>query len=280
MIKKTLVSACLLVAVLSCQTAPDGFITIEGWQPQEVAARYDAEGLWELINGAADTFLSYGFEGVTVQDFTSNGVSVTVSAYDMGTPLNAFGIFRTEAPPDGEVLDIGGGAVVSPPYQGLLRKDRHYVKVDVLEGELDQATGSSLLEAIARALPGADGLPPEFAALPASGMVSGSAQFSGSGLLGLAELDNCVHASYRDDAGEEFRAFVVLVEDEEAADALWTELSAEWTAAEVDGAPMLYREVPYSGLVGLAGGPKGLLGVADCVDLQQLQDRLRFVKAD
>jgi len=270
-----------VVVVVSChKKAPVGFLAIEGWQPMEAPAAYDEAGLWELIDGAADTFLDFGFEGVTVQNYSAEGVVVTISAYDMGTPLNAFGVYRVEAPPDGTALAIGGEAVVSPPYQGLLLKDRFYVKVDAYEGEIDEAVGESLLEAIARALPGADGLPPEFAALPTAGMVVGSARFTKSGLFGLAELEDCVHATYRDDAGVEYRAFVVLTEGEDEADALWGALSASWVEADLDGAPALYREVPYSGLVGLAGGPKGLVGVADCADERQLLDRLRFLQSE
>ncbi len=278
-IKRALTLAAIVVVGLSCQKAPVGFLAIDGWEPQGEATTYDAAGLWELINGAADTFLSYGFEGVTVQNYSAGEVTVTVGAYDMGTPLNAFGIYRTEAPTDVEALAVGTEAVVSPPYQCLLLKDRYYVKIDAYEGEIDDATGRALVEAVAKAIPGNDGLPPEFAALPADGMVVGSAQFTKSGLLGLAELDECVHAVYRDDSGEEFRAFVVLVADEDEADILWTELASTWTESDLDGAPAIFREVPYSGLVGMAGGPKGLVGVADCADEAQMLDRLRFLRS-
>ncbi len=278
-IKRALAVAVVVVVCLSCQKAPVGFLAIDGWAPQGEAATYDAAGLWELINGAADTFLSYGFEGVTVQNYAAGEVTVTVSAYDMGTPLNAFGVYRTEASPDGEALAIGGEAVVSAPYQCLLLKDRYYVKVDVYEGEIGDAAGVSLVEAIARAIAGSDGLPPEFAALPTTGMVVGSAQFTKSGLFGLAELDECLHAAYRDASGEEYRAFVVMSDGEDEADVLWTELAGSWVEANLDGAPALYREVPYSGLVGVAGGPYGLVGVADCADEAQVLERLRFLRA-
>ena len=52
----------LLAAVLSCQATPQGFLTIAGWSPHGEPATYDAAGLWELINGGADIFLSFGFE--------------------------------------------------------------------------------------------------------------------------------------------------------------------------------------------------------------------------
>jgi hypothetical protein len=257
-------------AILSCNGAPGGFLTITGWTPQGEPATYDATGLWELINGAADTFLSYGFEEVTVQQYSSGDVTALISVYDMSRPLNAFGIYRTEAPADETPLSVGTEAVVSPPYQCLLLKDRFYVKVEAYEGEIDQATGESLVAAIADALPGEAGLPPEFAALPTAGMVPGSSQYTKEALFGLAELNECVHAAYTDDNGDEYQAFVVVETAEGAAEDLWKKLAPIWQETDLDGEPVLFREVPYSGLVGVIRSDGGIVGIANAPDEAQL----------
>ena len=101
---KRLFLVSILALVLSCQAAPHGFLTIAGWSPQGEPATYGAEGLWELINGAADTFLDFGFETVTVQKFSAGDVTASIAVYDMGNPLNAFGVYRAEAPVDEPVL--------------------------------------------------------------------------------------------------------------------------------------------------------------------------------
>ena len=257
-----------LAAVLSCHGAARGFLPITGWSPQGEPSTYDAAGLWELINGAADVFLSYGFETVTVQNFSAGDVTASIAVYDMGRPLNAFGIYRIEAPPDEMALPLGTEAVVSPPYQCLLLKDRFYVKVEAYEGELDQSTGESLVAAIADALPGEAALPPEFAALPTDGMVAGSSQYTREGLFGLAELNECVHAAYTDPAGSEYQAFVTLAPD------AWETLASKWQEIELDENPILFREVPYSGLVGVIHSDDLVIGVANAADEEQLLDRL------
>jgi len=269
----------ILAALLSCQATPQGFLSISGWSPNGEPATYDAEGLWELINGAADTFLGYGFESVTVQNFTAGDVTASVAVYDMGKPLNAFGVYRAEAPVDEPVLPVGTEAVVSPPYQCLLLKDRYCVKVEAYEGEIDQATGESLVAAIADALPGEAALPPEFAALPTDGMVLGSAQYTREALYGLAELNECVHAGYTDDAGSEFQAFVMLSTGGTAADDAWQALASRWQEIDLDGEPVLYREVPYSGLVGAIRTEGGIIGVANAADDEQLLSRLERISA-
>jgi hypothetical protein len=192
----------------------------------------------------------------------------------MGRPLNAFGIYRTEAPAEEPSIQVGTEAVVSPPYQCLLLKDRYYVKVEAYEGELDQATGESLIAAIADALPGETTLPPEFEALPTAGMVPGSSQYTREALFGLAELNECVHAAYTDDAGTEFQTFVVLETAEVATNSAWQTLASSWQATELEGDPVLWREVPYSGLVGAVQSNGTIMGVANAADEEQLLARL------
>jgi len=264
----------VLAVLLSCQVAPQAFLSIAGWSPEGEPTTYDVAGLWELINGGADVFLSYGFETVTVQKFSAGDVTVSIAVYDMGRPLNAFGIYRTESPADDTALPVGTEAVVSPPYQCLLLKDRYYVKVDAYEGNIDQATGELLVAAIAEALPGEAGLPSEFTALPTDGMVAGSAQYTREALYGLAELNESVHAAYTDDAGFEYQAFVLLQTDEVTTDDTWQKLASRWQEIDLDGEPVLFREIPYSGLVGVIRSNGKIIGVTNAADEEQLLDRL------
>jgi len=260
-----------LAAVLGCQGAPQGFLEVAGWSPQDQPATYDAAGLWEPINGAADVFLSYGFENVTVQNFSAGDLTVSVAVYDMGRPLNAFGIYRTEAPPDVPPVRAGTEAVVSPPYQCLLLKNRFYVKVEAYDGELDQSTGEALVAAIADALPGEADLPPEFASLPTDGMVAGSIQYTRKGLFSLSELEECVHAEYATVDGSGYQVFVMLQPD------AWNKLASKWQETDLEGDPVLFREVPYSGLVGVIRSNDLVLGVTGAADEAQLLDRLRAI---
>jgi hypothetical protein len=276
---KRLFLVSILALVLSCQAAPHGFLTIAGWSPQGEPATYGAEGLWELINGAADTFLDFGFETVTVQKFSAGDVTASIAVYDMGNPLNAFGVYRAEAPVDEPVLAVGTEAFVSPPYQCLLLKDRYYVKVEAYEGDIDQATGEALVAAIADALPGTAKLPPEFAALPTDGMVVGSSRYTREALYGLAELNECVHAAFTDDEGTEYQAFVMLQSNEAGADDVWQNLAASWQEIDLGGEPVLYREIPYSGLVGVTRSRGEIVGVANSADEEQLLDRLGRIAA-
>jgi hypothetical protein len=262
----------LLSVLVACapSTVTD-FPEIEGWRPETAVTSYDANGLWELINGAAETFMQYGFQGVETAEFARDGTRVAVSIYDMGSALNAYGIYRTELPDAAEPLAIGAQAIVSPPYQALMAKDRFYVKVDVSDGALEGAAGRAVLETIAGSLPGSDGMPDEFAALPKKDRVVGSEQFTREAFLGLRELKRCVSAEY---VGGR-TVFAVLPSAGSDVDATWEELSSKWQAIDADGsAPVLAKKVPYTGLVGVTREGDAIAGIVGAEDETSLLDSL------
>ncbi|NNM04676.1 MAG: hypothetical protein HKO65_06190 [Gemmatimonadetes bacterium] len=260
-----------LVSTSGCSSGGSEFPEVEGWaQPGEVLV-YDADNLWEYINGAAELFVSYGVRSCRTTDLTSGDLTVTVDLYDMGTPLNAYGVFEREA--SGEAVDVSEAvaALVSPPYQALLLKGSTYAKVNVFEGELTMENGTGLLEALAASLPGSATPPAEFGLLPADGMVPGSEAYQAEAFLGLTELTDCVFADYSQEGEESWQGFVVLPE---AAQEVWDGLTGEWSSFESGGSEVLFREVPYRGLVGVTWTDQNLIGVSGAADQDALLARL------
>ncbi len=268
-------TALLLLAVLTITPAfAAEFPAVEGWDPAGEAMTFSPTTLWEHINGAAETFLQYGFQGLATAELSHGDVTVAVGVYDMGSPLNAYGIYRTEAPEDAETQDIGAQAVISPPYQCLLAKDRFYVKVDVYDGELDAETGRAIVTAIAAALPGKDGMPEEFSKLPSKGRIPGSERFTREAFLGLRELTNCVSAEYSESDETDYRVFVMLPQAGEKTDTQWSALAGKWKAVSHDGLPVLTKQVPYTGLVGVTNTTKGVVGTVGGEEEAALLKRL------
>ncbi len=54
---------------------------------------YDGNALWGYMNGAADLYLEYGFNGLRVQEFEVDGIDMKLEIYQMESPEAAFGIF-------------------------------------------------------------------------------------------------------------------------------------------------------------------------------------------
>ena len=269
------------VAVLAavCLAAPlvgqdAGFPEVEGWSSASDVQMYTADNLWEYINGAAELFVEYELETCHTGDLSSGDLVVTVDYYDMGTPLNAFGVYVRERPDPG--IRLGGvtEALISPPYQALLLKGSRYVKVNVFEGELTEENGTALLEAIARALPGPTEYPAELGLLPQAGRIAGSTGFQRDGFLGLAELTDCLYADYSFGESEAWQGFAMLSSAHASADDTWERLAGAWESLEHDGNTVLYRQIPYRGLVGVVRTGQGIVGASGASDQAQLIDRL------
>jgi hypothetical protein len=244
---------------------------VGGWTQAGEVRIYTADTLWEYINGAAMLFVEYGVRTCTTADMSAAGVSVTVDLYEMATPLGAVGVFRRES--SGEGVDLTGAtaAALSPPYQALLVKGNTYAKVNVYEGELTESAGSQLLQGLAASLSGETLMPGEFSLLPEQGRVVGSESYRPGAHLSLEELTECICADYEGSEGETWEGFVVLPS---AASDVWEGLADRWETTEFDGLTVLFREVPYSGLVGVTRTDSGLFGVSGAADETQLGERL------
>jgi len=247
------------------------FPMVEGWSRPGDVLTYDADNLWEYINGAAELFVEFGVQTCRTADLASGDLTVTVDLYDMGSPLNAFGVYERERPGDPVTVPGAASGVVSAPYQALLLKGSTYAKVNAFEGELTDEAGLELLEALAASLPGDTSPPAELSLLPTGGRIAGTEGYKPKAYLGRAELTDCLYAEYSRDGEGSWEGFVVLPE---SAATVWEVLTGSWERTEHGGETVLYTEVPYSGFVGLARRGDLLLGVAEAADRDQMLARL------
>jgi len=270
--KKTIVLV-LLVALAASLGASD-FPKVEGWKAVSEVRTFGPENLWEYINGAAELFLGYDFQVLQSCDISRGDLVVTVDIYDMGTRLNAFGVYKAERPRQNPALAVGVEGIVSPPYQCLLLKDVYYVKVNAYEGEIDEANGKALLAALDKALPGADTYPDELNDLPEDGRIPESEGFVKRGYLGLGELTDCVYAGYQDASDADYQYFTIISGPDDSVESIWRKLGGKWKGKKHKGHPVLFREIPYKGLVGVVLTDKGIFGVTDSKKESEMMKRL------
>jgi hypothetical protein len=133
---------------------------------------YNAENLYEYINGGAEMYLSYGLVGMKGRKYEGEGVpQVTVEVYEMTSSENAFGVYTQSR--DREEFDYGQGSQSFGDFI-LFWKDRYFVIVTVqrasAEGSETIRYFASLLD---RAIEAKGALPGIIGALPSEGLVSG-----------------------------------------------------------------------------------------------------------
>ena len=103
-----------------------------GWKWDEKEMKYDSRTLFKYIDGAAELYLAYGFQNLTVRRFEkSNQPPIIVELYEMASSEDAYGVFSFEH--QDETVGIGQGSEFGG---GLLRfwKGKYFVSV-YAEGE-------------------------------------------------------------------------------------------------------------------------------------------------
>ena len=142
----------------------------------EADQAFDAETIFEYIDGAGEVYRSYNMRLLVARRFHKDGKpDIVVDLFDMGTPEDAFGVFTHDL--DGEDAAIGQGST----YKGGLLsfwKDRYFGSV-YTEAETEETRGLvlELGRRIAAAVPGEGAKPGLLGFLPAEGLDGRKARF-------------------------------------------------------------------------------------------------------
>ena len=191
---------------------------VPGWAFSREPRTFTPDNLWELINGAADGFVTYGVQEVVTADYTQagTGYQAVIEIYQMKDPLNAFGKYAEERNPASRFLEIGnegysGGTAVN------FWKGRHYVKIttfeqkDAIEQEMVK-----LARSVASKVPAAGGEPLELSYFPREHQLPHTTLYIPRDVLAQSYFANGFEARYK--TGEkEHKLILVDLENEAAA---------------------------------------------------------------
>jgi hypothetical protein len=156
------------------EVLPDGEV-VPGWSGGADTTTYDRDSLYDFMNGAADLYFTYGFEELAVggyRDVDENAVQVEV--YRLATDADAYGLFAYNA--YGEPVDVGVDGTLAGGDLLAFWQSRTFVQV-VARNRVDDGVLLAFAGAVASALPQGGVRPALVEALPAGGMVPGSARF-------------------------------------------------------------------------------------------------------
>ena len=174
-----LVVFCLYAPAVASQDRPTSpglaalLPKLAGWNLAEAPRAFFPDDLFEYIDGAAESYLSYDFRELLVADLTKEGTdaTLTLEIYDMGLPVNAFGIFAAERYPENKPVPLG---------------DLGYA-----EGEaLNFQDGRFYVKMLAF------GLPALVAAFPKDGLVARSEKYVKKNFMGYEFLHDGYVATY------------------------------------------------------------------------------------
>ena len=190
-----------------------------GWTRGEEVRFFDADNLWEFINGAAENFLIYGFDKVATADYDSaeHPSQVVVEIYQMADPRNTFGIYASERNTDSTFKPIGAEGYVGGTALNFWAGN-YYIKMTVFqESESLQREMEKLADVISRKIGNTGALTlPEIALFPKENQVPHSVRYLAQDVLGQRYFKDGFESVYKT-GDRESKLVIALPGDEDAA---------------------------------------------------------------
>ncbi len=101
---------------------------VAGWSQRGEARSYEAENLFEYMDGNAEGYLIYGFKSMRGVTCVKDGVTLVIDISDMGDADSAFGIFSAnrDSRQPGAAIGMGGQIV---PRRAIFAKGSFYAEI-------------------------------------------------------------------------------------------------------------------------------------------------------
>lgn len=188
------------------------FPELPGWNKKLVDRVYTSDDLWELINGAADIFLSYYFENLNMAEYDKGDEMIRVELYRHRTTDDTYGIYSAERMPDYPQVHIGAQGYKS---QGVLNffTGNYYVKI-MSAGirESDEGTIALVAEKVCGILNQTATMPASLNLFPEEGQTAFSDSYVAQNFLGYSFMHHAFVMKY--EKPSEFQMFIINLPDQ------------------------------------------------------------------
>ncbi len=236
------------------------FPEIAGMKLEEGEVVYTPDNLWELINGAADAFLSYHFTNLHLAEYSgADGLEVAVELYRHGSREDAFGIYAMERSRDYHFVDVGAQGYLEGDILNFL-SGNYYIKMSCNRtGEDCRESLLAIGNKLEKHLSQDNEFPRIVNMFPTENLVPYSIHYSAVNFLGLSFMHSAFSASYS--AGEGFELFIMhLKSPEETEQIIHEYLSFAGQEMEESLPEYLTIHDPYNGDVLVAHPGNYLVG--------------------
>ncbi|MCX6137660.1 MAG: hypothetical protein NTV54_09230 [Ignavibacteriales bacterium] len=266
-----------LAAALPLQR--DIFPPVKGWQSHKDDMVYTQDNLFDLIDGAAEVLLSYGFVDLHVTEYRKDGVQpVRVELYKHSSSLNAFGMYSAERKPEYSFIDIGTQGYIE---DGVLNffVGIYYVKISTDEPkESGRGTMTLIAGAVADFLRQAKGFPPTLSLFPQKNKTANSEGYVAESFLGYKFIHSAYTASYEDTA--KIQLFIIPCDTPPAAQTMLATALKQFnadTAVHQAGGTFSVTDQHNGPIYFLLKGSI-LSGVVHCSDAVKAEEYLRLLE--
>jgi hypothetical protein len=173
-------------------TLPD----LQGFKKVTNYPVYTPDNLWDFINGAADVYLSLGFENVHVAEYKKGKNVIKLEIYKHKDDIQAFGIYASERSPSFDFVRIGAQGYKT---EGSLNfyKGSYYVKIRTFsKSEKIIQSVETLATKVSGMLTGSSEMPAILKEFPAEGKKFNEETYIRESVLGHEYLSDAFKVQY------------------------------------------------------------------------------------
>lgn len=212
---------------------------------------YLPENLWDFNNGAADTYLAYGFINLHVAEYKKGKNVIKLEIYRHSDNIMAFGIYSTERSPTFHYVNLGSQGYIADGAINFF-KGSYYVKIRTYsKNESTLKSAESLAHLVNDLIKGGKEMPSALSLFPADGKKVNEETYINESVLGHKFLIKAYKANYESE-NDTFSIFIMEStpkETQKTVDAYLAATGTEATEAEI-GKYML--KDGYNGTIFLA----------------------------
>jgi hypothetical protein len=256
----------------------DLFPEIKGWHLTTNEKVYGPSDLWDLIDGAADTYLSYDFIDLHLADYNNEtGINVRVELYRHNTFNNTYGIYTAERSPEYHFINIGSEGYLEEGTLNFLC-GYYYVKVTTaFKGEDAQNALIEIAGSVEKNLRQDRNWPDVLQSFPPE-MIPYSEHYIAENFLGFEFLNYAFTADYHQD-GEHFQVFIIKTgKPEEVREMLGKYL--KFTRQDDEVTDGLFKiQDPYNGNIDIILKGNILAGIVRCESETVLNEYLELLRS-
>jgi hypothetical protein len=174
--------------------------TPEHWKIYDRVMHFTPKTLYQQINGRAEYYIAYNVVGLTfasLDNEADSDISLNISIFDMGSPINAFGAFSGERSNEFQSLDLGREAYVTDANYYIWH-GQYYIQIMALDTlKVLKTVGADIAKKLTIVLE--DSREPVWGLtmLPEANRVPHSIQYFAVDAMGLDFMRNTFIAKYR-----------------------------------------------------------------------------------
>ena len=271
----TLISLAVL-AFVTCQAGDAdavSFPEVKEWSLTVLPDVYTPGNLWDLIDGAAESYLSYDFVDLHLGDYEhASGTVIHAEVYRHSSPVNAYGIYTAERSREYKFVEIGAQGYLEEGVLNFLT-GQFYVKLYSTDsGDEVQEALQKIGQKISGHLGQDDSLPKLLEFFPSSGQLPYSDQYIRENFIGFDFLHSAFTVGY--EGG--FKLFVIQGKDADEILAMAKQYLA-FTKQDIDPASLksfTFKD-PYNGDIPAIISGDYMAGIIDGSDNGQASKLLK-----